>query len=196
MADIEDRAYFQAIPWCAQLLAESGYTVARTASREPKHSTEDEFFAKTLNNSDIICACLTQCKDPRLAPDPVTGAITPRVDEVRIFLSLRPGVNGYPHVCHGGVVATIMDEACGSLMSANKDLYDVTVVREAAVTAKLSVSFLKPVKTPQTVLVTARLREVRGKKCYVDAELNDSNGVVLATAETLWITVRDLKASL
>ena len=42
---------------------------------------------------------------------------------------------------------------------------------------------------PQTVVVETRLREVNGRKYVVEADLKDSDGVVLAQGEALWIAV-------
>lgn len=36
-------------------------------------------------------------------------------------------LNGYPHLCHGGIVATIMDEVMGTLLAVNKSLGDANI---------------------------------------------------------------------
>jgi thioesterase superfamily protein 4 len=35
------------------------------------------------------------------------------------ILELGDGLNGYPSICHGGFVATTMDEVCGVLIVLN-----------------------------------------------------------------------------
>lgn len=55
------------------------------------------------------------------------------------------------------------------------------------VTADLRIKYLRPVKTPQTVVVEARLREINGRKYIVEADLKDKGGLVLARGEALWI---------
>lgn len=57
------------------------------------------------------------------------------------------------------------------------------------VTADLRVKFIRPVRTPQTVVVEAGLREIKGRKYVVKADLTDGKGAVLAQGEALWIAV-------
>ena len=60
---------------------------------------------------------------------------------------------------------------------------------KSAVTATLNTTFVKPVATPQEILVTARLGLVGGRKYSVTADVKDGDGVVLAKADVLWIGV-------
>jgi NAD-dependent SIR2 family protein deacetylase len=58
-----------------------------------------------------------------------------------------------------------------------------------SMTAYLKVTYLKPIKTPQTVLITSILREVKGRKVFVDGTITDSEGAVLAKGESLFLTM-------
>ena len=78
------------------------------------------------------------------------------------------------------------------LLSVNKGL-EGTIVRETTVTAYLNVIFIKPVKTPGTVLVTAKFKDIKGRKYFVKSSVRDANGVVLAKAEALWIGLNGSK---
>ncbi|MCJ1449856.1 hypothetical protein MMC28_000184 [Mycoblastus sanguinarius] len=173
-----DKLFFDSIPWCSRLLSDPNYIVVPTRSRQRKESTEDELFAKTFHTQDTIRAGLTLSKKPE--------AGTSWVNEVCMLLGLEKGVNGYSHVLHGGIVGTIIDETMGLLLVANKDV-DASV---RGVTAYLNVTYLKPIATPQTVLVVAKFREVKGRKYYVDAEVRDGQGAVLARGEALWIGIK------
>ena len=64
------------------------------------------------------------------------------------------------------------------------------------VTAYLKVTYLKPVLTPQIILVTANLTEIRGTKHYIDGEMKDADGTVLAKAESLFLRLRKGRAML
>lgn len=57
------------------------------------------------------------------------------------------------------------------------------------VTANLNVNYLKAVPTPGNYFATAMLRDVKGRKCYIEASIKDEEGTVLATAESLWVDV-------
>ncbi|MCJ1398429.1 hypothetical protein MMC11_001627 [Xylographa trunciseda] len=102
-------------------------------------------------------------------------------------------LNGYPHLCHGGIVATIMDEVMSTLLSVNKSR---SGIYGGPVTASLNVSFLQPVWTPQVVLVTAKLGAIRGRKVDVESSVRDSNGNDLAKGEALFIRMDDPREKL
>jgi acyl-coenzyme A thioesterase PaaI-like protein len=165
-------------------MADPAFYIAPTLSREPKASTEDSLFAGTLRSAETITAALTLCKYP-------THEVPHRIEEVRTFFSLGKGMNGYPYVCHGGMVATMLDETMGLLLSFNKDLENAAI-RAETVTVYLNVRYLKPVATPQTVVVTAILKEIKGgKKYYIDGAVMNESGEPLAKAEALWMALKN-----
>lgn len=175
-------AHFAAIPWCAELMADPAFCITPKRSRHPKASTEDSLFAETLRSADTITAALDLCKHP-------TSQVPRRIEEARTFFSLGKGMNGHACVCHGGIVATMLDETMGFLLCSNTELEDAAV-RVELVTVYLNVQYVKPVATPQTVMVTATLREVKGRKHYVDGTIVNESGEALAKAEALWIALK------
>lgn len=103
--------------------------------------------------------------------------------EIRIDLKVPKDFEGFEEIVHGGIVATMLDEAMG---------FTVTRIHQArgAVTANLNLEFKGPVKTDTTVQVRARsVREGRRFDC--SAELLDTEGRVLAGATSLWIIPSD-----
>lgn len=175
-----DQEYFQSIPWCAKLLAEPNIVIVPTPSRQRKESTEDELVAVTLNVEKAIRSWLTFYKRP------LAGAAG--VDEVYGLLSLGPGVNGHAHLVAGGVIALILDESMGTLGLVSRSL-GLKAIEGFVVTAKLNINYRKAAPTPGIYLATATLREVKGRKIYMDASMKNEEGTVLATAESLWINV-------
>ena len=170
-----DQHCFQSIPWCIKFRRNSTTSSLLASSQQYKDSTEDALFAETLKNDEIVRAFLSFYRRPALG--------VARIEEVHTLLSLGCRLNGYPHLCHGGIVATIMDEVMGTLLVMNKSLRNADI-KGAPVTTYLSVTYLKPVATPQTILVSARFREVRRQKYYIEATVNDRCGAVLARAES------------
>lgn len=181
-----DEDYFRSIPWCAKLMDDPNYLMRPTDSRVYKASTEDSLFAETLKTHSTIRAYVTLFKRP------VAGVA--RVDEARALFSLGDGINGYSHVCHGGIVATMMDEAMGSLVWKNKDL--LSGPKHATLTVDLKITFLAPIQTPQVIVVISQMRRIKGRKCYVDGTIQDGNGTPLAKSESLWIAVPKRKEKL
>ncbi|KAK5229920.1 hypothetical protein LTR72_001454 [Exophiala xenobiotica] len=169
---------FQSIPWCQSLLQDPDYEIEPTASRIYKHNTrEDALLAETLKTDDTIKGWVSLYRRPTQSQ--------PLKDEVRTLLSLSPGLNGYPRVCHGGIVATILDEVLSILVS---------VCRRAQgqhgdnVTAYLNVTYVKPVPTPGVLLVKGKIHKIERRKNFADGEIVNEQGVVLAKAEGLFVT--------
>ena len=183
----EERDFFLSTPWCAKLLNDPDFIPCPTPSRKYKSSTEDALFAKTLKTEDTISAVTTFYR--KTAPEATHS------EEVRMLVSLEYGVNGWQHIAHGGIVGAILDEAMGGLATFNTRLEMYQPIADM-VTAYLNVTYLKPVSTPQIVLVTASLREIKGRKHYIDGDLKNADGTVLAKAESLFIGLRKGRATL
>ena len=179
--------YFRSIPWCAKLLDNPKIVRVPVSSRIRKEDTEDALFAETPNSNSTIRECVTFYQRPPPG--------TPQIHEIYSLFSIGYGVNGYANICHGGIVATLMDEVIGELIVARKRI-ESSFASDPTMTAYLNVTYLKPVKTPQVILAKAKLREIKGRKYYVDSSISDSNGVVLAKAEALLISVAKIKAHL
>ncbi|KAK0629541.1 HotDog domain-containing protein [Bombardia bombarda] len=174
-------AHFRSIPWCAAHLSASPNLVVEQAfSRTPKDQYEDALLSQTLNRKGAIPAFVTFYTKPAEARD--------LVREVKAFLSLGPMVNGWAGICHGGIAMTILDEVMGQLPAVNKlrgNLPDIPLM-----TAYLNTTFVRPVRTPTTIMVTARLLKVEGRKQFADAVIEDEKGEVLAKAEALFVMLK------
>lgn len=81
---------------------------------------------------------------------------------------------GYRGVVHGGLVSTVLDEAMVTLLNHMGLL---------AMTAELTVRYLRPVPIGRTVTVTARLVGSRRRVHEVEAEAVLEDGQVAARAE-------------
>ena len=175
-----DLEYFQSVPWCAKLLAEPNVVVVPTPSRQKKETTTDEFFAVTLNTERTIRSWSTFYKRP------VLGATS--LDELYSLISVGSGVSSHADLVAGGVIGSLFDECMGNLDLMNRRLGSVGGER-FMVTANLNVNYLKVVPTPGDYLVTATLREVKGRKHYIGGSITSGEGALLATAEALFIDV-------
>jgi len=184
MTDDVDEAFFRKISWCVKLMEDPAFYPIPTLSRQPKSSTEDSLLAESLSTKPTVNAWLSFGKKP----DRQGSAIK----EVRMLISLGSGLNGYPHICHGGILGTLMDEAMGMLLSVNKTNMNggQSFVTGDAVTARLNITFLKAVATPQVIIVTASFRNIEGRKYYVEASIKDGCEALLATADSLWIQTK------
>jgi uncharacterized protein (TIGR00369 family) len=87
---------------------------------------------------------------------------------------------GPPGYCHGGIIATILDDAMGKL---NK-LRQVT-----AVTAQMKIDYLRPVPLNRPLRVDSRELRVRGRKHYHLAEILNEAGDTLARSHGIFVAI-------
>jgi uncharacterized protein (TIGR00369 family) len=87
---------------------------------------------------------------------------------------------GPPKHAHGGIIATILDEAMGKV---NK-LHHVM-----AVTSKMTVDYLKPVPLGKPLVAVGWEKSVRGRRHINLAEIRNPAGQVLARSQATFIAV-------
>jgi uncharacterized protein (TIGR00369 family) len=87
---------------------------------------------------------------------------------------------GPPGHCHGGIIATILDEAMGKV---NK-LRNVV-----ALTSEITVKYLKPVPLKQPLHAESRELSVEGRKHINIAEILNDKNEVLARSQGLFIAI-------
>ena len=85
---------------------------------------------------------------------------------------------GPPGHCHGGIIATILDDAMSKL---NK-LHD-----QPAATARMTVDYLKPVPLHKPLRVESRQLSKRGRRLTRVAEIMDEDGTVLARSRGVFV---------
>jgi uncharacterized protein (TIGR00369 family) len=87
---------------------------------------------------------------------------------------------GPPGHCHGGIIATLLDEAMGKV---NKLRHVI------ALTSQITVNYLKPVPLNQPLRVESREVSVRGRRHVNQAEILNSKGEVLARSRGVFIAI-------
>ena len=87
---------------------------------------------------------------------------------------------------HGGIVATMLDEAMGWALIELADTY--------AVTESLDVRYRRPVTVGRTVTVRATVVGNEGTKYDVEARILDERDRLLARATSRWTRVRPERA--
>jgi len=87
---------------------------------------------------------------------------------------------GPPGYCHGGIIATILDDAMSKL---NK-LRDVI-----AATAELKIEYLKPVPLRTPLRVESRELKKRGRHLIHRAEILNQEGTVLARGRGVFVII-------
>ena len=87
---------------------------------------------------------------------------------------------GPPGHAHGGVIATLLDEA---MSKANRARGVVAMTRQ------MDVEYLRPVPLLLPITLTARHTSTSGRRHHCEAQLADDSGHVLARAKAVFIAV-------
>lgn len=190
-APADNTAPFLQIPWIAQQLQSPQTTCIVPGCRLEKSTGEDSLMAEILKTPRTIRHCI--CFHP------TTPSPTEDVTEVSSAMIVGDGMNGHPAIMHGGIVATLCDEAMGIYMSVNVERHrrrlDIKKRHEeeqimTAFTAELKITYKAPVAAPAAVVVVAKRVRKEGRKEWLRAEvLQEVEGkiVLCAVGEALFV---------
>ena len=108
-------------------------------------------------------------------------------EDIRRFVChfrLSKRYTGPPGHAHGGIIATILDEAMGKVNKLRQVI---------ALTSEITVNYLKPVPLNQPLRVESCEVRVRGRRHVSMAEILNSKGEVLARSRGLFIAINPRK---
>ncbi len=83
-------------------------------------------------------------------------------------------------IAHGGIIATLLDEAMGKVCR-------FRAIR--AVTAELTVEYLKPVDVMKEIVVEGRETEQKGRNVFMTGEIRNEAGEVLARGRGRFVVI-------
>ncbi len=92
-------------------------------------------------------------------------------DELQADHVIPEQFQGAPGMAHGGIVAALLDEACGQI---------VRPVLSPAVTSRLETRYLAPVPVEEPLRISAHLVEADDRRATAEATILDASGLVLA----------------
>ena len=104
-------------------------------------------------------------------------------ERVSTTTTLEGDLNGFSDRTHGGIVATLLDEAMGWAT--------VAATRRFTYTVELSVRYRLPVPTGQPLQVTGWVSRHRRRLCWTGAEIHDRQSQLLASAEGKFMFATD-----
>lgn len=113
--------------------------------------------------------------------NPANMGLRLRVEGERVLGSVRfdRRQEGAPGFAHGGAVATVLDDACGTVL---------ILVECPAVTANLNVDFREPAFLGHDLTVEAWCERIEGRKLHIVSRLADGEEI-LAEGRALFIQV-------
>lgn len=121
------------------------------------------------------------------------GYYVPKKKKFSAIVALGREVAGFPRIVHGGLTAAIFDEAFGGLLFSLKKSGGVSFWGPAY-TVQLEVTYKSKISADSTVLCTAKLDKVEGRKLFMTAVMSDGpDGKVFATSKALFVTPKPHK---
>ena len=87
---------------------------------------------------------------------------------------------GYPGYLHGGIIATLLDEAMSKAVRA---------LGQSAMTRKMEVDYLRPVPSNVQIRIEGRIVRSEHRKYWAEASILNAHGTVLAHGKGLFIQV-------
>ena len=159
------------------------YYSARPFSNMPPEKLEHNLTGCTLRGSDgIAITPLVFSKTDKGAAD-----LGGRVGDGFAIVHLGRNLSGFEGVVHGGMLATVFDEAL-----ARSAMY--ALPNNIGVTARLDINYRRPVRVDQFVVIESQIIESAGRKAIVKAELRDVDShTVLAVADAVFVEPRMAK---
>ncbi len=88
---------------------------------------------------------------------------------------------GHPGYLHGGIIATLLDEAMSKAVRA-KGL--------TAMTRHIEIDYLRPVPSAAPLRVEGRVLRGEGRKHWTESKILNAHGMVLAQAAGVFIEIR------
>ena len=110
----------------------------------------------------------------------LTFTIDEQAHTASASVTLDERYQGAPGYVHGGIIATLLDEAMSKL---NRSLGVLAVTRQ------MDVSYLRPAPIGAEMKLQSHFVRREGRKLFHEAELLSLAGEVLSRCSGLWITI-------
>ena len=94
--------------------------------------------------------------------------------------SVNENFEGYPGYLHGGIIATLLDEAMSKAIRA---------LGQSAMTRKMEVDYRRPVPSNVQIRIEGRIVRSEQRKHWVEASILNAHGTVLAHGQGLFIQI-------
>ncbi len=193
--------YFSSQPWASKFLGDNVYEPVPVWSRHVNEQTgENRFFAKTVYTDStiphILALNLKDFKTPEPTSAPLKDESPPKSlsniasHELIFLMTLGEDLQAHPSIVHGGFQAIIFDEIMRLLILLHQNNVCTPGPRDIHYTANMTVSYSAPVIAPSSVLVRSRLVRREGRKWFTNGEIVNTEGQILTSAESMWITAK------
>ncbi|EUC46575.1 hypothetical protein COCMIDRAFT_4351 [Bipolaris oryzae ATCC 44560] len=194
---------FAPLSWATPYLTSPKWMVCdRERGSEPGEDT-DRFCRDTMRANHGVQHWVELHEQPSNPGGKITKSIS--------LVKFGTGLNGFPGICHGGALFTLMDEAMCYIVVANTvvehgvafmkageeqwrlQLFHGKLAQEILkgrlVTANMDTRVLAPVLCPGIVGIETDVLEDKGNKMRIRAIMRDRQGKPVVQTEGLWVRV-------
>lgn len=188
--------FFSANPGVKPYVADSKFEPVPFYSRIPKNDAEDTFFAETIKSPQTIPRALLLLRSDiaHLRYDFETGpAAAGEEPDTVALVQIGSKLNGYRDTIHGGMLASLLDEAVGfnvDALCSCAEAQEKKQSRARLYTAYLNTTYKRPAQ-PGVYAVESRLVKRDGRKWYLKGRIVGDDGAVYTEADVLYIRARD-----
>ena len=180
--------YFCSIPWCAELVDDDGIYSFLPGSRNPVSDYGDQFLGKALATAEGVQHML--CSFRAGGPASLNDRSRPIKKVHTLFRSGRC-LRGIGLRMHGGMVMTMVDEACNALLEINIVLRKHGTIFESGVTnTGMEITLRGPVLTGDVVVATAWIDTADSQHMKMKCDIRNGDGTELVRATSTWIAVQ------
>jgi uncharacterized protein (TIGR00369 family) len=153
------------------------------ATFSPEQSDEEEMTEAIENLKPFAHSAQNRCFG--CGPAKSTGLhlqfLLAEDNSVVCLATVPDGFEGPPLYVHGGIIATLLDEAMSKAVRASG---------RTAMTRQMEIDYLRPVPSGATIRIEGRVTRSEDRKHWAEAKIVNGNGVELARAKGLFIEVR------
>jgi uncharacterized protein (TIGR00369 family) len=97
------------------------------------------------------------------------------------FVTVPNTFEGHPGYLHGGIIATLLDEAMHKAVRARG---------LTSMTGRMEIDYLRPAPSGAPLRLEGRIVRSEGRKHWTEGKLLNSKGIVLAESKGLFIAMR------
>lgn len=106
--------------------------------------------------------------------------------ESMVFIHVGRALCGHDGIVHGGLLATLLDEALARTAIVN-------LPDKVGVTANLALNYRAPTRADQFIVIRTSLIEAKGRKTIVKGRVEELNGALLVEADATFVQPRYAK---
>lgn len=172
--------HFSSLPLARPILDDPLFSIYPKSRTTQQNERQHTLMAQTWNTPDTIAHTLTLTKT---TPSEILQFVR--------FYTFGSGLNAHLDRLHGGVMAAILDSTLSN--AAHMALQQISQDGSSVATVQLNIRYQKPVSTPGSVMIVARVSRVEagGRKIWVEGSVRsgDDGEISHATAEGLWLKI-------